>query len=352
MRLPSTVPVAVGLLCAALVLLVAQSRVSRQTLSEAAPAVAKRRREVPGLITATTSDAAGGGPLDYSSTAISTGKQMSDLALYRTSAQRDGNLTSTSRGQLVEGQRGDASFDGPARGELVIGVLTDPNSLDGLPLAAYSTWAQDIAPYATVVFFVGSCEADVSGFPGDIRCLDTPDTYPPQRKVFLLWAYLAKHFGERFSWFMKVDHDTYVNAQVMRSVIRMLMTPKYLERPGYYGAQAKGRPEERGRLGLNGKAYCSGLGYVVNKPILMTLAEWGMDSLSKVASNHSDTEVGRCVHFHSRVECKPPGEFSFHQVYYQQDGRHVFPMKLISGGQMNLVRINSFVGPRSHHLCD
>jgi len=188
-----------------------------------------------------------------------------------------------------------------------------------------------------VVFFVGSCEADISSFPGDIRCLATPDTYPPQRKVFLLWAYLAKHFSEHYTWFMKVDHDTYVNARVMQDLIGMLMTPRYSDKPGYYGAQAKGRLEERGRLGLNGKAYCSGLGYVVNKPILLTLAEWGMDSLAKVVSNHSDTEVGRCVHFHSRVECEPPGDFKFHQVYYQQDGRHVFPMKLIHGGQMNLV---------------
>ena len=58
--------------------------------------------------------------------------------------------------------------------------------------------------------------------------------------------------------------------------------------------------------------------------------------LQNIVSNHSDTEVGRCVLKHANCHCESGEGFKFKQVYYQQDGNKVFPMKLVSGGQMKL----------------
>ena len=32
-------------------------------------------------------------------------------------------------------------------------------------------------------------------------CLDTPDTYPPQKKVFLMWKYLYENFRTEYNWY-------------------------------------------------------------------------------------------------------------------------------------------------------
>jgi hypothetical protein len=65
-----------------------------------------------------------------------------------------------------------------------------------------------VSQLATVFFFVGSCGDPIKGFPGKVVCLDTPDAYPPQKKVFLMWAYVWRHHSDEYEWIMKVDHDS------------------------------------------------------------------------------------------------------------------------------------------------
>lgn len=61
-----------------------------------------------------------------------------------------------------------------------------------LGMAAYTTWIKDVSKVATVFYFVGNCNAAIGNFPGKVVCLDTPDAYPPQRKVFLMWTYVRQ----------------------------------------------------------------------------------------------------------------------------------------------------------------
>eukprot|EP00054_Salpingoeca_dolichothecata_P029141 m.226792 g.226792 ORF g.226792 m.226792 type:complete len:756 (-) comp26406_c0_seq1:246-2513(-) len=220
--------------------------------------------------------------------------------------------------------------------DLFIAVLTDPITLRTLGMAAYTTWARDMEPYAAVYFVVGSCSSTTEGFPGNLICLDTPDTYPPQRKVFLLLKYMHTHFLKSYRWFMKCDADAYVNVPMVRKMLSFLRLGAYRYRRSYLGLPATGRVEEREKLGLDGKAYCSGLGYLLHSLTLEVIGEHLGDCLADVRSNHSDTEVGRCIFKHAGSECQAIPRFPFKQVYYQQIGNQVFPMKLIAGGQMHL----------------
>ena len=61
-------------------------------------------------------------------------------------------------------------------------------------------------------------------------------------------------------------------------------------RPVYFGMPATGRPAEREALGLSGKKYCLGLGYIVNEAVLKVLASNVELCLGRVASNHSGEE--------------------------------------------------------------
>ena len=99
----------------------------------------------------------------------------------------------------------------------------------------------------------------------------------------------------RYQWFMKLDHDAFINAGRMRELVAQLTAGSYATRPAYIGLPGVGRPSEREQLGLSGKKYCSGLGYIVNGPVLEVLAVNSAQCLSNVASDHSDTEIGRCI---------------------------------------------------------
>eukprot|EP00045_Choanoeca_perplexa_P015604 m.198226 g.198226 ORF g.198226 m.198226 type:complete len:653 (+) comp17038_c0_seq1:179-2137(+) len=236
---------------------------------------------------------------------------------------------------------------GAPEGKLVIGVLTDPGALQDIDMAVFTTWVRDIESKSiNVIFFIGSCEADTQGFPARLVCLNTPDTYPPQRKVFLLWKYFHDNLSNRYQWFMKLDHDAFINAGRMRELISQLTAGSYADRPSYIGLPGVGRPSEREKLGLSGKKYCSGLGYIVNLPVLEVLAVNSAQCLSNVASDHSDTEIGRCIFERlPTTECELVSGFDFRQVYYQQDDDKVFPMKLIKNGQMKLEFFEQPKGP-------
>jgi len=222
------------------------------------------------------------------------------------------------------------------RKRLLIGVLSDPKSLRTLGMAAYTTWIEQVSKTATVYFFIGSCLNPIKGFPGKVVCLDTPDAYPPQKKVFLMWSYVWRHHSDEYEWIMKVDHDAYLNVDHMAGLLADLGNPNNLRTYKYIGMPAVGREQEREKLGLNGRPYCSGLGYLMNYRTVKAIGPHTSVCLSNSVSNHSDTEVGRCVQKHTNADCEASPAFAFKQVYYQQDGDRVFPMKLVKGGQMKL----------------
>lgn len=224
------------------------------------------------------------------------------------------------------------------RAPLVIGVLSDPVMLWTLGLAAYATWVRDLRSYAEVLFFIGACGIDTSRFPGRVVCLNTSDTYPPQRKVHLFWEYMWRQKRTQFHWFLKLDHDTYVNALQLRRLTQQLLSPEHVWTPAYIGEPALGRAEEQSSLGLNGHAYCLGLGYMMNSLTLEAVGPHLMpECFRSTVSHHSDTEVGRCIfrHVHN-TSCRSVEGFAFKQLYYQQTGSYVFPMYLQQSGQMQL----------------
>lgn len=252
----------------------------------------------------------------------------------------DGDYAETGKGPEEDDAALVAGATEGQRKGLLIGVLTDPFSLHSIGMAACMTWARDVNRYADVIFFVGSClnmEKTKLNFPGEVVCLDTPDIYPPQRKVFLMWTHMWKHHTNNYDYFMKVDHDSYVNARRLRVLLTTAQTEAYMKQCSYIGMQATGRAQEQGRLGLSGRPYCSGLGYLLNTLCMDSVGPNLGACLGGTVSNHSDTEVGRCMMKYANAECTAIPGSTFKQVYYQQDGDRVYPMKLVSGGQMKLM---------------
>eukprot|EP01147_Barroeca_monosierra_P011126 gene11126-3186_t len=190
---------------------------------------------------------------------------------------------------------------------VLIAVVTSPTILKTLGEAAYTTWVQDVSLFA-------------------------------DRKVFWMFRYISSSL-QAYKWYMKVDNDAFVNAQSLLLTLTALR--KQLQDVSnfynYVGQLASGRAHERYKLGLNGRKYCLGLGYVLSPKALAILAKSTESCLSDTKSSHSDTEVARCLWRTSpHMECHSPPVGMMKQIYYSRDGSNVIPMSLVESGQMKL----------------
>ena len=48
------------------------------------------------------------------------------------------------------------------------------------------------------------------------------DSYPPQRKSFMMLKYMHDNFGDRFRFFMRADDDIYINGDVLRPFLHSI----------------------------------------------------------------------------------------------------------------------------------
>eukprot|EP00123_Amoebidium_parasiticum_P015003 comp22737_c0_seq1/m.35426 comp22737_c0_seq1/g.35426 ORF comp22737_c0_seq1/g.35426 comp22737_c0_seq1/m.35426 type:complete len:695 (-) comp22737_c0_seq1:363-2447(-) len=187
----------------------------------------------------------------------------------------------------------------------VLAVASSVRLLETISLAALQTWVPDVEKVCDVFFFVGRGDvppSSVAAFGDRLVQLEVEDDYPPLRKVFGLWDRLYRHPGQ-YQWFAKIDADTYVNARQLHTLISNRL-PNMANPPHYFGTIGWGLPEERPLLGIK-QPYCLGMGYFISRSAVEKIGErFVSDCVDNVKSNHSDTEMGRCVHRHMRVGCR------------------------------------------------
>ncbi|GAQ85218.1 hypothetical protein KFL_002240190 [Klebsormidium nitens] len=177
-----------------------------------------------------------------------------------------------------------------------------------------------LAPHADVIVFVGNSTSNESAHAlarahGGIRLvwLNVSDEYPPRLKDLAMWEYLHQQFQGAFDWFMHLDDDTYVEPGRLRAFLHGFSAAGRSNRPLYVGAPGQGRPSDRQghKLGLPlGKygdviPYClGGPGYLLNARALAAMGPHVAACKADWASEHSDTEIGRCVARHVGIGCE------------------------------------------------
>lgn len=72
------------------------------------------------------------------------------------------------------------------------------------------------------------------------------DSYPPQKKSFLMIKYMYDHFLEQYEWFMRADDDVYVHVNRLQTFLASLNSSK----PFFIGQAGMGNKEEFGMLSL------------------------------------------------------------------------------------------------------
>ena len=200
---------------------------------------------------------------------------------------------------------------------VMVGIVADEPQLHALGRAALETWIQLAPPEWNVTFFVGS-ETSLDGFPLPERVVKLPcnNEYPPVRKIFQVWQYFYRHMYRDYEWFLQMDADSYLNVDIMQSVISLLAAEGHYQ--FYTGSRGYGRHSEREILGLNGRPYCVGMGYIIGKSVLNRFGGFIKDCFNNLMTNHSDTELARCIYAHSNVECTE-SPIPFLPVYYRND---------------------------------
>jgi hypothetical protein len=108
---------------------------------------------------------------------------------------------------------------------ILIAIMTSKDFLTTRAPTVMQTWAAEIPGH--VIFF--SSEGSITN-DSRINLVSLPavtDTYPPQKKSFLMMKYIHDHYLDKFEWFMRVDDDVYIRTDNLERLLRSIDNRTY-----------------------------------------------------------------------------------------------------------------------------
>lgn len=127
------------------------------------------------------------------------------------------------------------------------------------------------------------------------------DSYPPQKKSFMMLKFMHDNYLEKFEWFMRVDDDVYIRPDKLELFLRSINSSK----PQFIGQAGLGNEKEFGLLSLDyDENFCmGGPGIVMSRETLRLVVPHISYCLKNLYSTHEDVEIGRCVRKFANVSC-------------------------------------------------
>ncbi|KAK2913350.1 hypothetical protein Q8A67_001749 [Cirrhinus molitorella] len=193
---------------------------------------------------------------------------------------------------------------------LFVGVMTAQKYLNNRAVAAHRTWAKSIP--GKVEFF--SSEGSDTSIPIPIVALqNVDDSYPPQKKSFMMLKYMHDHYLDQFEWFMRADDDVYIKSEKLESFLRSLNSSEAI----FLGQTGMGARDELGKLALEpGENFCmGGPGVIMSREVLRRMVPHIRQCLQEMYTTHEDVEVGRCVRRFAGVQCV--WSYEMQQLFYE-----------------------------------
>ncbi|TRZ23662.1 hypothetical protein HGM15179_003461 [Zosterops borbonicus] len=198
------------------------------------------------------------------------------------------------------------------RNMMYLGFLT--SDLKFVRMFKERTWSKTIP--GKVEFF--SSEGSDTSIPIPIVPLPgVDDSYPPQKKSFMMLKYMHDHYLDKYEWFMRADDDVYIKGDKLENFLRSLNSSE----PLFLGQTGLGTTEEMGKLALEpGENFCmGGPGVIMSREVLRRMVPHIGECLREMYTTHEDVEVGRCVRRFAGVQCvwsyevstRANGEMSF-----------------------------------------
>lgn len=180
----------------------------------------------------------------------------------------------------------------------VVVAANSQHFLTDFGVLLYRTWSSTIP--GKVEFF--SSEGSDTSLPIPIVPLPgVDDSYPPQKKSFMMLKYMHDHYLDKYEWFMRADDDVYVKGDKLENFLRSLNSSE----PLFLGQTGLGTTEEMGKLALEpGENFCmGGPGVIMSREVLRRMVPHIGECLREMYTTHEDVEIGRCVRRFAGVQC-------------------------------------------------
>ncbi|KOX69281.1 Chondroitin sulfate synthase 1 [Melipona quadrifasciata] len=202
-----------------------------------------------------------------------------------------------------------------------VGVMTASKYLDSRAKAVYETWGKELP--GKIAFF-SSENSVVPGNCPDLPLVPLPrvdDTYPPQKKSFMMLQYMWNNYGDRFEWFLRADDDVYVRTDRLEKLLRSVNSNRAM----YIGQAGRGNSEEFGLLSLEyDENFCmGGPGVILSRETLRRIVPHVKYCLRHLYTTHEDVELGRCVQKYAGIPCTWSYEMQS-ILYHNSSGAQAF----------------------------
>ncbi|XP_076643494.1 chondroitin sulfate synthase isoform X2 [Halictus rubicundus] len=202
-----------------------------------------------------------------------------------------------------------------------VGVMTASKYLDTRAKAVYETWGKDLP--GKIAFFSSESSTVPENCP-DLPLVALPrvdDTYPPQKKSFMMLQYMWNNFGDRFEWFLRADDDVYVRTDRLEKLLRSVNSRRAM----YIGQAGRGNSEEFGLLSLEyDENFCmGGPGVILSRETLKRIVPHIKYCLRHLYTTHEDVELGRCVQKYAGIPCTWSYEMQS-ILYHNSSGAQAF----------------------------
>ena len=182
---------------------------------------------------------------------------------------------------------------------MFVGIMSTRKNLQTRGMAAVDTWIPSIN--GDVKFFCAGNSSISDSSVIDLPLKEEEDTYPPQRKSFMMLHYMYENLTDNYEWFIRADDDVYIVGDKLIAFLASLDSGVLY----YIGQAAFGRKHEKGKLGLSqDMPYCmGGPGVILSRSTLATLGPHIDECMQDVYTDHEDTELGRCIHKFVESSC-------------------------------------------------
>lgn len=186
----------------------------------------------------------------------------------------------------------------PEKSLVFVGVMTAQKYLDTRAKSVYNTWGRDIP--GKMSFFSRSGSSTQLDLPL-VSLPDVDDSYPPQKKSFMMLKFMHDNYLNKFEWFMRVDDDVYIKPNKLELLLRSLNSSV----PQFIGQAGLGNKDEFGLLSLDyDENFCmGGPGMVFSRETLKRVVPHISYCLKNLYSTHEDVEIGRCVRKFANISC-------------------------------------------------
>ncbi|XP_029301385.1 chondroitin sulfate synthase 3 [Cottoperca gobio] len=196
---------------------------------------------------------------------------------------------------------------------LYVGVMTAKKYVRSRAVAAYKTWVSSIPGKVEFFSSAGSGSIHLPVPVPVVSLAGVDDSYPPQKKSFMMLKYIHDHYLDKYEWFMRADDDVYIRGEKLEQFLRSLNSSK----PLYLGQTGLGMAEELGRLALEpGENFCmGGPGMIFSREVLRRMVPHISTCLREMYTTHEDVEVGRCVRRFGGTQCV--WSYEMQQLFYE-----------------------------------